>query len=75
MYGSAGVQSETCTFQVPEMSPVEKDNFEKGVGGTNDEVKAMVVGSWELILQFLGTPQRARLTTMPNHHFLDLYFP
>ena len=32
-------------------------------------------GCWDLMRQFLGTPSRMRLTTMPTQQFLDLYFP
>ena len=31
--------------------------------------------SWSLILQFLGAPTRARLTSMSTKQFLDIYFP
>ena len=31
--------------------------------------------SWDLVLQFLGSPTRARLTSMPTKQFLDIYFP
>ena len=31
--------------------------------------------AWAVVLAFLGTPVKARLTTFPQYHFLDVYFP
>ena len=69
------MQSETSIFKMPVLTATEKKNIAVESLNPDDAVMASVVGSWELVMQFLGTPQKARLTTMPNHHFLDIYFP
>jgi len=41
----------------------------------NGEENGEIGQSWSLILQFLGSPTRARLTSMSTKQFLDIYFP
>ena len=41
----------------------------------HEESESEKNGCWDLMSQFLGTPSRMRLTTMPTQQFLDLYFP
>ena len=38
-------------------------------------VDATAEDAWTVVLAFLGTPVRARLTTYSQCHFLDVYFP
>ena len=54
--------------ELTEIVPLQR----KSVGKEEDND---AVASWELVMQFLGTPVKARLTSFPQCQFLDLYFP
>ena len=63
IYNHCGTQTELRNFRPAEM-------------GTNDGKEGTATAaSWSLIMQFLGTPELVRLTSMPTHQFLDVYFP